>query len=129
MKEDEQLLDFFVSKIPHCDDLEGIKNYIEGMYYEQKMRCKEKNKLNTKLKASIDKRLDNIKNARVLITKLHKEVQLFKRFYDRKSQRHSGKYKDPEIEKLKANSSIYDWIVDIDLITTVNKDSCKLFLL
>jgi len=38
---------------------------------------------------------------------------------DMKNLRHAGMYVDKEIQKKTEDSEIYDWIVDIDLITNV----------
>lgn len=120
MKEDEKLLEYFVSKIPNCDAIEGIQAYIQGMHYEQQMRSKEKGKIIKKLDASIEKRLENVKSVENLIRKLQNEIQMFKKFTEIRSLRHSGRYKDEEVEKKRTDSDIYDWIVDIDFLTNVS---------
>lgn len=48
------------------------------------------------------------------------EVKLFKQINEVKSLRHAGLYLDKDILKKTEDSEIYDWIVDIDLITNVN---------
>lgn len=47
------------------------------------------------------------------------EVKLFKQLNEVKNLRHAGLYLDKEILKKTEDSEIYDWIVDIDLITSV----------
>lgn len=47
------------------------------------------------------------------------EVKLYKQLSEVKSLRHAGLYLDKEILKRSGDSEIYDWIVDIDLITSV----------
>lgn len=37
-KEDEVLLDYFFKKINSCRETDQAKPYLEGMYYEQKIR-------------------------------------------------------------------------------------------
>lgn len=39
-----------------------------------------------------------------------------------KHQRHGGTYKDKASELINTNSDIYDWVVDIDLITKITKE-------
>lgn len=47
------------------------------------------------------------------------EIKLYKQLSEIKSLRHAGLYLDKEILKKTDDSEIYDWIVDIDLITNV----------
>ncbi len=47
------------------------------------------------------------------------EIKLFKQLSEIKNLRHAGLYLDKEILKKTEDSEIYDWIVDIDLITSV----------
>lgn len=53
------------------------------------------------------------------------EIKLFKQLGDIKNLRHAGLYLDKEILKKTDDSEIYDWIVDIDLITNVGYADCR----
>ena len=52
-----------------------------------------------------------------MIRRLHYEAKLFRQLGEIKNLRHSGRFKDKETMALNKDSDIYDWIVDIDLIT------------
>lgn len=45
-----------------------------------------------------------------------------KNLHEIKNHRHGGTYKDRNAEVMNSNSDIYDWIVDIDLITKITKE-------
>jgi len=47
------------------------------------------------------------------------EIKLFKQLNEVKNLRHAGLYLDKDVLKKTEDSEIYDWIVDIDLITNV----------
>jgi peptide methionine sulfoxide reductase MsrA len=92
-KEDEMLLEYFFKKINLSQDLDTGKTYLEGLYYEQKMRQNQTEKLLKKVEASVKKKF-NLKIFRNMVTTLTREINLFKKFSERKSLRHSGKYKE-----------------------------------
>jgi len=57
-KEDEVLLGYFFKKINSCRDLDQAKTYLEGLYYEQKIRENQSEKLLKKIDASLTKKLN-----------------------------------------------------------------------
>ena len=105
------------------------------------MRQNQSQKILKKIEASVQKKF-NLKAFKNIVSNLTKEIQLFKKFSERKSMRHTGKYKEdmlynngsgktPKNNKAIGNDqcyndsqkqnddSVYDWIVDIDYITHV----------
>lgn len=62
-----------------------------------------------------------------MIKRLHYEINLFKQLGEIKNMRHAGIYKENTPKKSGKKkkdtsediSSVYDWIVDIDMITKV----------
>ena len=62
-----------------------------------------------------------------LLNKMNKEVKLFKSLNDMKTKRHGGNVKrNFSTTSDKTLTDVYDWIVDIDLITNINKDGWKI---
>lgn len=108
-----------MEKLPVCEDLETVNRYLEAMYYEQKMRINMKNELVEKMRASVDKKGGEMRSVANLIRRMNYEIGLFKKLNDIKNLRHAGLYKDEKIANDKVDSEIYDWIVDIDLISNV----------
>lgn len=73
-------------------------------------------------KQNISKMLEGI------INKMNQEVKLFKQLNSLKNQRHGGgiiKKGTNSIADLKGND-VYDWIIDIDLITKIYKEGWKI---
>jgi len=91
------------------------------MYYEQKLRKGESYTILKKIVASESKRLENLRHIENIINSLEGEVALFKRFSDSKAKRHSGALPQGEMDapSITFGSGIYDWIVDINLISNV----------
>ena len=108
-----------MEKLPKCEGIEEVDRYLEAMYYEQKMRLRLKNELMDQVKASVSKKEEEKKNVTNLIKRMKYEINLFKKLNEVKNLRHAGLYKDEKISVDNINSEIYDWIVDIDLISNV----------
>lgn len=142
-KEDEVLLEYFFKKINSCREIDQAKGYLEGLYYEQKIRQNQSEKLLKKIDASLSKKL-NLKVFQETVSQLSREIKLFKKFAEKRNLRHSGKYKEEVLNSntprkskqgggrsssnmkrnpkdLPEDDSVYDWIVDIDYITNVGK--------
>ena len=62
-----------------------------------------------------------------LVSKMNKEVKLFKHLNEMKTKRHGGGMKkNISSTSDKDVKDVYDWIIDIDLITNINKDGWKI---
>ena len=125
-----------MAKIPKTENLEEAITYIQGLYYEQKIRASESKQIISTIEKSEAQRKQNIKNLEKVIQKLEGEINFFKKLAEKRNSRHKGfskndsrngnengnKFEDSEnFENLDADSDsgIYDWIVDIDLISNV----------
>lgn len=87
------LLEYFFKKVNLSPDIDTGKTYLEGLYFEQKMRQGETEKLLKKVEASVKKKF-NLKIFKNMVKTLTQEIQMFKQFSERKSLRHSGRYKE-----------------------------------
>ena len=116
-----------MSKVPMCQSVEEVARFLEALYYEQKIRLTEKNKNVDKLRGCLDKQATSFHRAESIIKRsnlpflslVSYEIKLFKQLGDIKNLRQSGLYLDKDVLKKSEDSEIYDWIVDIDLITNV----------
>ena len=122
IEEDEQVLDYFTSVCGDCTSTESLMQYFEALYYEQKIRVREKKSAIKKFETCYDQKNSYLKNIEEQIKKLNHEVKLFKHLNEIKNQRHSGLYNKKEALAKQDDSEIYDWIVDIDLLTKVAKE-------
>lgn len=125
LSEDERILDYFVARVPKCHSLEEVGQLLEALYFEQKIRIGDKAKFADQLRASLDKQAASFRQAESVIKRsnlcssVNYEIKLFKQLNEIKTLRHAGLYLDKAILKKTDDSEIYDWIVDIDLITSV----------
>lgn len=117
--EDEQILEYFMTKVPQCQQIEDVVRFLEALYYEQKIRITDKGKNIDKLKTCLEKQVSSFKNAEGVIKRMSYEIKLYKQLSEVKNLRHAGLYLDKDILKKSEDSEIYDWIVDIDLITNI----------
>ena len=122
ISEDEQVLEYFFKKCSEILPQDAHNFYFEAQYYEQKLRIREKKSILTTLEKAYNQKQSYLKGIENHIKKQHHDVKLFKHLNEIKNQRHSGKYINKEAQCIDSNSEIYDWIVDIDLITKVATD-------
>ncbi len=65
-----------------------------------------------------------------LVNKLTKEVKLFKQLKEIKNKRHAGTVYKRKINQSSSSgkklTEVYDWIVDIDLITKINNSGWRI---
>ena len=135
-KEDTEVLEYFVSKLPECEKKEEILHYLEALYFERKMRIGNEMETLDNLDQIVEKKITQMNNSENVIKRLHYEIKLFKQLGEIKNLRHAGMYRERDIlsrAKQKQgihlgtggvgdvddSSGVYDWIVDIDLITGV----------
>lgn len=123
--ENQQILDYFIKKLPSCESTEDISNYLEALYSEKKIRIAQEQKTVEKLQEIADKKENEMNQVESMIKRLHYEINLFKQLGEIKNMRHAGIYKenvgsDKGSDDGEDSSSVYDWIVDIDMITRVS---------
>jgi hypothetical protein len=130
--EDKEVLEYFSSKI--FSQIQGMKNrtqlnaisqLFEAWVYEHRLRIKEKVKKLTELEDSFKITKENINNSDELSKRLQNEIHLYKQLNEIKIKRQFGSLKKPKSEK-KKSIDVYDWIVDIDMLTTVNSAGWKI---
>lgn len=122
--ENQQILDYFIKKLPTCESTEDISNYLEALYSEKKIRIAQEQRTVEKLQEIAEKKESEMNQVESMIKRLHYEINLFKQLGEIKNMRHAGIYKE-NADKIRGtedgedSSSVYDWIVDIDMITKV----------
>ena len=67
VKEDEQILEYFMTKVPKCQSVDEVTRFLEALYYEQKIRINDKLKIVDRLRSSLDKQMNSFKNADSII--------------------------------------------------------------
>lgn len=118
-------MDYFIKKLPSCETKEDISDYLEALYCEKKLRIAQEHQNIEKIEDIALKRENEMHQVENMIKRLHYEINLFKQLGEIKNMRHAGIYKENTPQKKKKNSdsednsSVYDWIVDIDMITKV----------
>jgi hypothetical protein len=125
LNEDEILSEWFHKRCNKSEQPEKLVSYFQALYYESKLRSQEKTKIIDKMNACYEQKLNHLKQMDHIIKKLSYELNLFKHLNEIKNERHKGGqklmvYNDVNFDE--AESEIYDWIVDIDLITNVFKE-------
>lgn len=125
LNEDEILSNWFSNRCKKSEPPEKLVAYFQALYYESKLRSQEKGKIIDKMNACYEQKLNHLKQMDHIIKKLSYELNLFKHLNEIKNERHKGGQKlmvhnDDNFDE--AESEIYDWIVDIDLITNVFKE-------
>lgn len=67
IKEDDQILEYFMVKVPQCKSIQEVVQLLEALYFEQKVRIDDKKKNIGKLQTCLDKQASNFKNAESVI--------------------------------------------------------------
>lgn len=122
IKEDEQVLDFFSTSIQKCATNKEMIQYFEAMHYEDKIRIKHEREIMGKITEIYKHKMKFFNDIRTYTNRLYYEVKLLKNLHEIKRERHGGTYKDKKFELINPDSDIYDWIVDIDLITKISTE-------
>lgn len=127
LNEEDVITDFFEKKLFSADSTEKFTQQFQAMYYEKKLRSQEKNKLVDKLNASYDKKINSHKTLDLVIKKLSYDLNLFKHLNEIKNERNKGmsisnNLNNMSFKPVDNSSEMYDWIVDVDLITHVFKN-------
>lgn len=122
IQEDEQILDYFYLSCGKVKTIKDLKAFLEALFFEQKIRIKEKRKIIKTVNSHLLDKNSEIKQLEIKIKKLESDLKLFKQLFEAKSQRHSGKFKDKTREISTDNAETYDWVVDIDFITKVARE-------
>lgn len=184
MEEEDQILQYLVNKVPKCETISDLIDYLEAFFYERKIRLTDKNKILENFSKIVSGKQDKINQCETLIKRLSYEIKLFKQLGEIKNLRHAGLWKEhrgslgmdmPEIDEVSMtqemsfipgdldngamarmgsknssplkigfnnngdsfnmdngvvgdsskdeddeDSGVYDWIVDIDMISKVN---------
>ena len=120
INEDDQLLEFFSKSVSDCKTTNELVSYFDALAYEDKIRVKHKREKLAKIKEVYTKKMNYFKDIKNYTSRLYYEVKLLKNLHDIKKERHGGTYMDKNAELMNSDSDIYDWIVDIDLITKIS---------
>lgn len=128
--EDKEVLEYFSSKIfatlqKKSPDINQVFQLFEAWVYEHRLRVKEKVKKLTSLETSSQRIKANMTNSENLSKRLQKEIHLYKQLNEIKIKRQFGSLKQSKFE-LKKDTDVYDWVVDIDMLTSVNKHGWKI---
>lgn len=128
INEEEILTDFFEKRCLPYVPKETLIQLFQAMYYEKKLRSQEKNKLIEKQTAVYEQKMNNLKTLDLVIKKLSYDLNLFKHLNEIKNERHKGKAISCNMNNQSSalpelsTSEMYDWVVDVDLITYVFKE-------
>lgn len=141
LKEDKEIVEYFSSKIYNllkniekkyngCEDIKQLTFLFEALLHEQKIRTIEKSKCFKTIQSNFENKVNMSKISENLLNKLNQEVKLFKQLNELKKKRHAGTFKKVSNNMSSSTNKkfldVYDWIVDIDLITKINKEGWKI---
>ena len=136
--EDKEILEYFSNKIEQKmshiisekksnPKIKVVGQLFEAWIYEHRLRIKEKVKKILDLEELLSEGQDKLKNSEKLVNRLRNEINLYQQLNEIKIKRQFGKIKPKEIKKKGSEENdIYDWVVDIDLLTNINKDGWKI---
>ena len=141
LKEDREILEYFSNNIYNllkkiekkysgCEDIKQLTFLFEALLHEQKIRTFEKTKCFKTIQSNFENKVNMSKISENLLNKLNQEVKLFKQLNELKKKRHAGTFKKVSNNMSSSTNKkfldVYDWIVDIDLITKINKEGWKI---
>jgi uncharacterized coiled-coil protein SlyX len=132
--EDKEILEYFsskifclIKKIKNNKLINSISQLFEAWMYEHRLRIKEKVKKISELETVFNIIRKNAKNSDELSKRLENEIHLYKQLNEIKIKRQFGSLKKAKMEsKNKKNIDVYDWIVDIDMLTKINSAGWKI---
>ncbi|CAK70642.1 unnamed protein product (macronuclear) [Paramecium tetraurelia] len=133
-QEINQVFADFIRETNRATDVMRIKDMFEAVLMEYNLREKESNKLMEAILQNDSQQIRQISQLLKEIRELQLEVNHFQRQSEVKRQRQCGIFKGNPTDFKKQNTSIidetsiYDWVVDIDFITSINSSGWKVWL-
>ncbi|EAR86836.1 50S ribosome-binding GTPase (macronuclear) [Tetrahymena thermophila SB210] len=132
LNEEEFILDNLLKMTREMRDVRKIQDLIEAVCSDIYKRKTDKILKLDRILCQDDQQLKQIQYLEKKIRKAEVEVKAFKKLGEIKTQRQAGRYK-PNPQQITTfsiddQSSVYDWIVDIDLVTQVSKEGWKITL-
>lgn len=112
LDEEDQILQYLVNKVPKCETIKDLVEYLEAFFYERKIRLTDKNKILENFSKIVSSKQEKINQCESLINRLSYEIKLFKSLGEIKNLRHAGLWKEnrgslpremPEIDEVSMN--------------------------
>ena len=130
--EDQEILEYFSKTIARAiskkessalERLQTLQSLLDAWVHEQRLRVREKARKVNRLEIWLKDRGQKEKMSEELARKLEKEIHLYQQLNEIKMKRQFGGLRQ---ERNKARSDdVYDWVVDIDMLTNINKKGWK----
>ena len=130
--EDQEILEYFSRTIARAmgkkqssalERLQALQSLLDAWVHEQRLRVREKARKVNRLEIWLKDRGQKERMSEELARKLEKEIHLYQQLNEIKMKRQFGGLRQ---ERNKARSDdVYDWVVDIDMLTNINKKGWK----
>lgn len=131
--EDKEILEYFSSKLVgvmssarKTGKLGTLSQLFEAWVYEHRLRIKEKVKKLAELEGAFEVVKGSVRSSDELTQRLQNEIHLYKQLNEIKVKRQFGNMQKTRPEPKNAKTrDVYDWIVDIDMLTNINTAGWK----